>query len=121
MLLGAVNGLGSIGEFLTVLVIFLFVLAITFGTTKWIANYQKIKTFNSNIQVIETYKITPNKCIQIVKAGSKFLVIAVCKDTVTLLSELTEEQITLPELEEHSNMSFKEILEKTKNLAAKKK
>ncbi|MEG1847771.1 MAG: flagellar biosynthetic protein FliO [Lachnospiraceae bacterium] len=120
MLVSSFSGINAVGEFLTLLLIFIFVLAITYGTTRWIANYQKEKVHSNNIQIIETYRITANKYIQIVQTGSKYLVIAVCKDTVTLLTELTEEQIKFPESVDHSNLTFKEILEKAKNLTSKK-
>lgn len=37
------SALGSFIQLLGVLIIFLFVLAITYFTTKWIGNYQKTK------------------------------------------------------------------------------
>lgn len=120
MLLTHYSSLDAIAEFLTVLIIFVFVLAITFFTTRWIANYQKGRIFSKNIQVIETYKITTNKYLQIVKTGDKYLVIAVCKDTVTLLTELNKEQIEFPD-DTSQRMNFKEILEKAKTFTSGKK
>lgn len=115
------GGLGAAGEFLSVLLIFVFVLAITYGTTRWIANYQRGKNIASNIKVIETFKLTANKYVQIIQTGSKYLVIVICKDTVTLLTELTEEQIAFSKLPEDANVTFKEILEKAKNLTDRHK
>lgn len=120
MLLTQYSSLNAIAEFLTVLIIFVFVLAITFFTTRWIANYQKGKIFSKNIEVIETYKITTNKYLQIVKTADKYLVIAVCKDTVTLLTELNKEQIEFSN-DTHQGMNFKEILEKAKTFTSGKK
>ncbi|MDD3205309.1 MAG: flagellar biosynthetic protein FliO [Lachnospiraceae bacterium] len=122
MLLNQYGALDGIGEFLTVLIIFVFVLAITYFSTRWIANYQKGHVFSKNIEVIETYKITPNKYLQIVKTGDKYLVIAVCKDTITFLTELTEEQIELSVgTQPVMKMNFKEILEKATDITRKKK
>ena len=122
MLLNQYGSLDGIGEFLTVLIIFVFVLAITYFSTRWIANYQKGHVFSKNIEVIETYKITPNKYLQIVKTGDKYLVIAVCKDTITFLTELTEEQIELSVgTQPVMKMNFKEILEKATDITRKKK
>ena len=120
MLLTHYNGLDAIAEFFTVLIIFVFVLAITFVTTRWIANYQKGKIFSKNIQVVESYKITTNKYLQIVKVGDKYLAIAICKDTVTLLSELDKGQIEFPD-DSGQRMNFKEILEKARTFTAGKK
>lgn len=107
-----------------VLLIFVFVLAITYFCTRWIARYQKGIIADKNIRVIETYRITNNKFIQIVEVGKTCLVIAVCKDTVTLLDRMDKEDLTwLPD--EHVqtpvvNESFQEILQKLKNKLPRK-
>ncbi|MDD2972117.1 MAG: flagellar biosynthetic protein FliO [Lachnospiraceae bacterium] len=118
MLLSQYSSLNSFAELLTVLIIFIFVLVITYCCTRWMANYQKGKTFSRNIEVIETYKITTNKYIQIVRTGEKYLAIAVCKDTVTFLTELEKEQISVQEDPQGtlSGIPFKELLEKAKGL-----
>ena len=102
--------MGSYAQFITVLLIFVVVLGITAWTTKWIANYQKQQSVNENVQVIETTRIANNKFIQIIRVGGKYMVIAVCKDTVTMLGEIPEEQ--LKEEKPVQNFSFKEFLEK---------
>lgn len=114
------SGLDAIFEFITVLFIFLFVCVITYVTTRFIAGYQKGKMNSSNIHNIEVFKVATNKYIQIIKVGEKILVIAICKDTVTLLTELSENQIDIPDLPEVAALNFKEILERAKNLKLKK-
>ena len=69
------------------------VLLISYLATRWIASYQRGHSFNKNLQVIETLKITANKYIQIVEAGDEYLVIAIGKDEVRLLTKLTREQL----------------------------
>ena len=72
---------------------------------------------SGNIQVLETLKITQNKYLQIVRAGDKYLVIAVCKDTVTMLAEVSKESL-VPEQSSQQRgmqMGFGEILDKMKN------
>ena len=80
-------------QFITVLVVFVLVLAVTAYTTKWIADYQKKQALNCNIEVVETAKLGGNKWLQIVRVGETYKVIAVCKDTVTLLGEVPKEQL----------------------------
>ncbi len=104
------GGAGSYAQFITVLLIFVIVLGITALTTKWIANYQKQQSINENVQVIETTRIANNKYIQIIKIGGKYVAIAVCKDTITMLGEIPEEQ--LKEEKPVQNFSFKEFLDK---------
>ena len=116
MLLNQYSSLNSISELFTVLIIFVFVLAITYFSTRWIANYKKENNLSKNIEIIETYKITTNKYLQILRTGEKYLVIAVCKDTVTFLCELEKEQIDLQKKEGGNivKLNFKELLEKAK-------
>ncbi len=97
-------------QFITVLLIFVAVLGVTAWTTRWIANYQKQQYVNENIEVIETTRIANNKYIQIIRAGEKYMVIAVCKDTVTMLGEIPGEQ--LKEGSSGQGFSFRELLDK---------
>ena len=88
------SALGSFIQLLGVLIIFLFVLAITYFTTKWIGNYQKTNFANKNLQIVESIRVGNNKFIAIVKAGEVYLVVAVGKDDVTLLTQLTIKRST---------------------------
>ncbi|MCI9427123.1 MAG: flagellar biosynthetic protein FliO [Eubacterium sp.] len=114
----------SFMQLIGVLLIFIFVLVITYLATRWIASYQRGHSFNKNLQVIETLKITANKYIQIVEAGDEYLVIAIGKDEVRLLTKLTREQLKEMPSEQMpsgiSSESFKEILEKWKKHIPKK-
>lgn len=115
------SGINSFAQFLTVLIIFVGVLALTYFTTKWIATYQKGKMMSGNIQVLETLKITQNKYIQIVRVGDHFYAIAIGKDSMTLLGELCEEEIHIQEdTGMVPNMNFKQLLENAKNMKLKK-
>ena len=121
MLLSVLGTISSIAQFITVLLIFLFVCVITYYTTKFIASFQSGKNHAKNIDVIETYRITNNKFIQIVRTGEKYMAIAVCKDSVTLLCELKEEEIVKQDLDGQQTESFKEIFEKVKQMKKVKK
>lgn len=105
-------------QLLGVLIIFVFVLGVTYVTTRWIARYQKCHGFNRNLRIIETLKITTNKYLQIVEAGDEYLVIAIGKDEVQLLTKLTREQLKELPTDEWSdgikNESFKEVFDKVK-------
>ena len=101
---------GAYAQFITVLLLFVAVLGITAAVTKWLANYQKQASANENIEVIETTRIANNKYIQIIRAGGKYMAIAVCKDTVTMLGEIPED--TLKETKPAQGFNFKELLEK---------
>lgn len=87
----------SIVQFLTTLIIFIFVIVICILTTKFIGNFNKQQFSNKNVKVIETIRITNNKFIQLLAIGEVYLVISVCKDQIAILSQLTKEE--LPDLE----------------------
>lgn len=102
----------SFVQFLTVLGIFIFVLAITYFTTRFVGAYQKNAMIGSNIVVLETQRISSTKYIQIIKVGAKCFVIAIAKDTVTCLGEVDEDTLNFPE--NTSKEYFKDILENFK-------
>ncbi len=105
------TGADSYAQFITVLVVFILVLAVTAYATKWMANYQKKQGMNCNIEIVETARLGNNKWIQIVRVGDTYKVLAICKDTVTSLGEVSKEQ--LKEIEpESGSLSFKELLDK---------
>lgn len=121
MIIAATNVMNSVIELITVLVIFLFVLALTYYVTRWIAGYQKTKTAQGNLSVIEVIRISNNQYVQIVRAGKEqYLVVGVGKDRITLLTTLTREE--LQELPQHTEAGisvkaakgFAEILEELK-------
>lgn len=115
VLTGVFSGWESFFQLIGVLLIFLFVLAITYLTTRWIGKYQQGMMQNKNIQVVETFRVSNNKFIQIIQVGKKYLVISVCKDVVNILTELTEEELVWKPSQEEDrgvkvNESFQEIL-----------
>lgn len=110
MISALVFGSSSYAQFITVLVVFVIVLGITALTTKWIAGYQKQQNGSGNVEVIETSRIANNMYIQIVRVGEKFMAIAVCKDTVTMLCEIPQEQLKTRNASR--KMHFKEILDR---------
>ena len=113
--------LSSFAQLITLLIVFVLVLALTFYATKWMAKIQKNQFKNSNIEVVETFRLSNTKYIQIVKLGEKYVAIAVGKDTVTFLTELEESQLDLTKVTEETNiLEFQEIFKKVKDLNRKK-
>lgn len=111
-------------QLIGVLLVFIFVLALTYFCTRWIAKYQKGINVNKNIHVIETFRLTNNKFIQVIEVGERCLVIAICKDTVTMLCEIEKEELSwVPEESGRTpavNESFQELLAKFKDKIPRK-
>lgn len=104
----------SVIQFITVLIIFVFVLAVTYFTTRWVANFQKSQSKGKNIETVEVFRISNNKHIQIVKIGKEYVAIAVCKDTVTLLNKMSEEDLKLTSETSAGGDSFQQMFERFK-------
>ncbi|MCR4962092.1 MAG: flagellar biosynthetic protein FliO [Lachnospiraceae bacterium] len=110
----------SVGQFITVLLIFLFVLGITYFATRYVGNFQKERLSGSNITVVETQRIAQNKYIQIVKIGDRYFAVALCKDTVTMISEISVDSLSLKEEEETKKLSFRDLLDRVREDEEKK-
>ena len=106
-------------RFISVLLIFVFVLAITYLTTRWMAGYTKARSNNKNLKVIETIGVGANKYVSIIEVGTKYLVISIGKEEVNLLTELTRDELKDFSFENETQVSinkesFQEILDKFK-------
>ena len=99
-------------QFMTVLILFLLVLAVTYFVTKWMAGYQKSRLCNANLEIVETIGLSNNKYVQIIRVGQKYLAVAICKDTVTMLTEVSEQELILSDGSVPKTMGFKDILDK---------
>lgn len=108
------SSMDSFLKLISVLLVFVFVLAITYVVTRWMAGYQKVRMKCKNLQIVETIPAGSNKMICLVKAGTQYLVVSVGKDEIHPLATLSEDQLTdLSFLNEGEDMvtgeSFQEI------------
>lgn len=104
----------SIAQFLTVLLLFIFVLVITYLTTRWIARLQRGQMVGGdNIEILETAKISVDKYIELVRVGDKYLALGVGKNEVSVLAELNEDSLKLED-KDNASLSFLSVLDKVK-------
>lgn len=113
----ASGSLESVARLFTTILIFAFVLFVTFWTSKFVAGYQKQKMITGNMEVVETVRIAQNKYLQIVRAGEQYFLIALGKDTVSLIAQLDPDELQLKDDTQMPGqyVDFKSILEKAKN------
>lgn len=88
------SSMDSFLQLVSVLLVFVLVLTITYFVTRWIAGYQKVRMKCKNLQMIETIPVGNNKMICLIKAGVQYLVVSVGKDEIHLLTSLREDQLT---------------------------
>lgn len=113
------SDINSTARLITALIIFVVVLALTYVVTRWIAGYQRGQLAKGDIEVVETLRLSQTKYIQIIKVGKKYLVIGICKDTMTMLTSLDETELELPQ-EAAVTESFQEVLKRVKEWKQKK-
>lgn len=106
------TGVNSVAKFLTLLLIFAIVLGVCLFTTKFVAGKEKSKMQSSNMKVLETSRLSQGKYLQIVQIGTKYVVIASGKDSITKIMELSEEDFVKPVEEEMKGQYFSDILSK---------
>ena len=110
----------SFTQFLTVILVFVLVLALTYFTTRFVGNYQKARSVAGNFEVIETYRITNGKYLQIVKIGEKYVVIGIGKDNITTICELEAGDIkTAAGQPDKAPEVFRSVLEKARQRLSK--
>ena len=106
----------SFFQLLFVLFVFVGIIAMTYFVTRWIAGYQKTQGQCHNLEIMEAIRLTNNKYVQIIRAGEdRYFVVAVGKDEVTLLGELSSSE--LKDFGEQQNqllpnMDFKSVMNK---------
>ena len=126
ILLSLSASMESFLQLISALLIFALVLLLTYFTTHWVGSYQKIRMRSKNLQVIESLSAGNNKSICLIKAGTEYLVVAVGKDEMHLLTTLKEEQLTDVSFMDEgletqvTGESFQEILGQLKEKMSKK-
>lgn len=110
----------SLVQLITVLLIFAFVLAVTFFATRFVGGYAKNKISTGNIEVIESAKVSPTKYIAIVRIASKYIAVGIGKDEMTYLCEIPEDTIVSRPVVAGSTYDFKEFFDKAKARFGKK-
>lgn len=82
----------SIIQLITVLIIFIIILGITYLTTRWIGSFQRGQMTGANIELLEAVRLNQSQYLQLVRAGSKYVVLAVSKDSISVVCQLSEDE-----------------------------
>ncbi len=106
----------SLLQLIGVSILFIFILIVTYYTTKFVGGVKQGITKNSNFKVLETYKIAQNKYLQLIQIGTRYFVISIGKDDIRLLTELNENECKHQEDLKSQKSNFTEVF----NLIIKK-
>lgn len=123
---GKQGGLNTALNIFSLILIFAFIVALAYFSTKFIARYQNNLLKNkTNVKIIESFRIGTNKFIAIVKIGESYYAIGVGKDEFTMIDKLNPDELTDFSVDSGSTSSkkidFKEILSQVKNRDSKDK
>lgn len=99
-------------ELLGLCLVLAIILLAAYYTSRFIGKYKLGQLKDSNITVIDMYKISNSKMLQIVKIANKYVVIGISKDQITYITELDEEEVLTHEDKEGETKSFRDIFEK---------
>ncbi len=108
--------IGNILQLIGLIIVFILILCATYYTSRWIGKSSFTQQRAANIQVVETFRLSQTKYIQIIRAGTRrYFVIAVSKENITYIAELKEEDIILrDESQTAEKVSFSDIMKKLK-------
>ena len=107
------SGVENVLRLLVTVIAFILILLLTYFATRFMASYQKSSTIGTNFELIETYRLSNTKYMQLLRVGKRYVVIAVCKDTVVSITELGEEEVLMPDYTKGQE-PFKKIFENLK-------
>ena len=103
------SGVESVLKLIGLIVLCVLIIAASFFVTRMIGRRETGISGNSNFRSLDIYRIAPNKFLQLIQAGSRYFVIAVGKDNVTLICELDKEEISFRN-PPGTKVSFKDVL-----------
>lgn len=106
---------GNILQLLGLCIILVVILIAAYYTSRFVGRYKLGQIRNSNFEVIEVYRISTNKMLQLVRIADKYVVLGITKDQITYITELDKDNILTNEVEEGEKLSFSQIIEKFKS------
>lgn len=104
----------SFVQFITVLLIFVLVLAVTYFVTRWIGNLGRQQGSSGNIEVIESARVSPGVYVEIVRIGQRYVALSVSKDTSAFICDVPEEDIVFNKNGGAVGFDFGSILDKVR-------
>lgn len=102
-------------ELVGLVILLIIILIAAYYATRFIGGIKLGQMRNSNFQVIDTYRISSNKVMQIVKVGNRFVVIGIGKDSINYITELTEDEVIIRDDFKEIKPDFKQIFEKLRS------
>ena len=108
--------ISNVLQLIGLIIVFIIILFATYYTSRWVGKNSFTQKHAANIQVIETFRLSQTKYIQIIRAGTeRYFVIAVSKENITFLAELNKDDIIFRDEDQTAEkISFSDIMKKLK-------
>ena len=106
-----VNSSNSTWKLVGLILLCVIIIVACYYTTRFIGKRSQGgqgHTGGKNIKALETFRVTQNKYLQLIKCGDKYLLIGVTKDNISVLSEIDPESLLTESDTGHK--SFKELI-----------
>lgn len=105
------SALASFLKLLMLLLAFILILAASYYVTKWYARSGFIKKQTSNMEIMDTLSMGPNRQICIIRVGRSYIAVSVCKEQINFLMKIPEEELQFErKMPASAEMPFKDIL-----------
>lgn len=101
-------------QLLGLCLLLIIILIAAYYTSKFVGRYKLGQYKDSNIRVIEAYRIGTNKMLQIVRIANKYVVLGISKEQITYITELDESEVMIHDMHEGEKPSFRQIFDKIK-------
>ena len=107
-------------QLVTVILIFILVLCITYFTTRFVGGFAKNKMVTGNVEVIDSARVAPSKYIALVRIASKYVAVGIGKDEISYICEVPEEDIVRRDSGSEGVYDFKAVIDKAREKMGKK-
>ncbi len=111
---GRVSTTDSFVQLVSLVFVLIIILVAAYYTSRFVGKMKMGQMKKSNFQVIDTYRISQSKALQIVKIANKYVVIAIAKDTIEIITELEESEVMIRDFHNDEKQSFMQIIDKLK-------
>ena len=85
------GGVNSVLKLIGLIILCILIIVASYYTTKFVGKKQLGRSPKSNFRSIDVFRLSTNKYLQIVEVGERYFCIAVAKDTITVVGELSKE------------------------------
>jgi len=91
------------------IILFVLIIIACYYVTRFIGSKGMGSIRESNIKVIDTYRVNQNQCLLIVVIGKQYYLLASNKDCITLLTELQEDNLSFVGTTGTKNVKFQDV------------